>query len=72
MSAQTKWTGHRCPLMRRNTRWTNVECPGAVIRHCGHPTALRPYYVVGVEELHGRTFSRLVDAQAAVEMAVPA
>lgn len=58
------WQGHAGP-MGRNTRWTHPAMPGVEVRHCGHPTALRPYYVTGLESLHGDTFQRLTDAQQA-------
>lgn len=54
----------RCPSDRR-----------LVVRHCGHPTALRPYYVVidGVERVHDLgAFRLLPDAQmAALKHAPP-
>jgi hypothetical protein len=31
----------------RSLAWECVELPGVTIRHCGHPTALRPYYLEG-------------------------
>lgn len=61
------WLGHRGPF-GRNCRWTSPELPGVVVAHCGHPTALRPYYVVGQLSTLG-TFPRLAEAQArAVEV----
>lgn len=37
------WIGHKGPK-GRNAFWTRDDMPGLVIIHCGHPTALRPYY----------------------------
>lgn len=54
----------------RSIAWACLRFPGAVVRHCGHPTALYPYYVTGVPALHGRTFKRLKTAQAAVETTI--
>lgn len=74
------WVGHKGPL-GRNAAWTNEAFPGIAIRHCGHPTALRPYHVVAnlcgsplapivrramACHLSWRTFPRLADAQQAV------
>lgn len=39
-----KWIGQPGPL-GNNVRWTRSDMPGITIRHCGHPTALRPYYI---------------------------
>lgn len=41
--AKPQWQGHKGPL-GRNMFWTRDDMPGLVIIHCGHPTALRPYY----------------------------
>jgi hypothetical protein len=62
-----RWIGHYSRIMGRNQRWTCPDLPGVEIRHCGHPTALRPYYVIGVEQLHGDTWRLLRDAQRAAE-----
>jgi hypothetical protein len=57
------WKGHPGPT-GRNDKWTSDELPGVLVRHCGHPTALRPYYVDGrLNELG--TFRLLKDAQQA-------
>lgn len=74
--AALKWQGHK-GLFGRNDRWTHPCLPGVTVRHCGHPTALRPYYVTTTDEAgdiaaplregtRGRTFPRLDAAQAAV------
>lgn len=74
--ASVKWQGHK-GLFGRNDRWTHPCLPGVTVRHCGHPTALRPYYVTCTDEAgeisaplregtFGRTFPRLAVAQAAV------
>ena len=46
------WHGHLGPK-GRNMFWTHTDMPGLVIKHCGHPTALRPYYC----EFEGRTLT---------------
>jgi hypothetical protein len=48
----------------RATAWACDAFPGVEIHHCGHPTALRPYYLRGLQV--ARKFSRLALAQAAV------
>ena len=58
----TGWQGQKGPF-GRNVVWTHPQLPGVEVRHCGHPTALRPYYLAGVR-YDGRCFRRLVDAQA--------
>jgi hypothetical protein len=58
------WHGHPGPL-GRNRRWTHPDLPGITVHHCGHPTALRPYYVTGHSGLEGQTFQNLVSAQEA-------
>ncbi len=66
MTAAT-WTGRKGPF-GRNVAWSRTDLPGVQVRHCGHPTALRPYYVTGLGEdssVFGRTFRLLSDAQAA-------
>jgi hypothetical protein len=51
---------------------------GWIVRHCGHPTAVWPYYGVSpagemlINERNGRAFQRLVEAQAAVEAKIAA
>ena len=45
----------------RNWAWKHAAL-GIVVRHCGHPTALRPYYVP--EDPHVK-HSSLASAQAA-------
>ena len=52
----------------RAGEWTCARDPRLVVRHCGHPTANRPYYVLfNGEELVNvlGTFSLLAQAQAA-------
>lgn len=43
--------------------WTHPSLPGVAVRHCGHPTALRPYYLTGLPI--ARKFYNLAAAQAA-------
>lgn len=35
--------------------------PGVIVRHCGHPTALRPWYA---ENIPGTAFQYVADARA--------
>lgn len=49
---------------KQNMAWTSEAFPGVVIRHCGHPTALRPYWLDG--RAVARKFTSLTYAQAAV------
>lgn len=34
----------------RNGHWTHPALPAVQVRHCGHQTALRPYYIVATEQ----------------------
>jgi hypothetical protein len=52
-----------------NLAWRSPSHPNVVIRHCGHPTALWPYYVEA-PQLVGTpivTYGRLLTAILAVE-----
>jgi hypothetical protein len=40
------WVGHKGPL-GKNGMWTHPDHPNACVKHCGHATANRPYYVPG-------------------------
>lgn len=60
-----QWVGHKGPF-GRNVAWTSPDLPGVRVRHCGHPTALRPYWIDGYLNELG-TFRLLVDAQRAAE-----
>lgn len=60
--AVVTWKGHKGPL-GRNYLWTSEQLPGIAVQHCGHPTALRPYFIIGRKIR--RKFSRLRDAQHA-------
>ena len=57
-------TGRKGPL-GRNGSWTSEQLPGIEVRHCGHPTALRPYYIEGLPI--ARKFRLLKDAKHAAE-----
>jgi hypothetical protein len=52
--------------------WTCEQIPGVIVRHCGHPTALRPYYIQGEGLEIPRKFPRLVEALQAAEDAAGA
>jgi len=56
----TGWIGQKGPL-GRNVRWTHPQT-SLVVRHCGHPTALRPYWIDGHFHEFG-CFRLLKDAQ---------
>lgn len=63
------WRGHKDTArgtLRANA-WTCEQLPGVVVRHCGHPTAIRPYYVEGSHGPLG-THSLLSAAQLAAEL----
>jgi hypothetical protein len=48
-------------MLGRTVAWRNVHAPGVEVRHCGHPTANRPYHLVGVPVT--RKFYSLAEAQ---------
>lgn len=57
-------------LLGRARAWELERDPRLVVRHCGHPTALRPYWVIvdgaSLLDMLG-TFRLLREAQAAGE-----
>lgn len=59
----------RNPLGRSNA-WSSPATPRLTVRHCGHPTAIRPYYIEADGERFAceRKFSRLQEAQRAAEL----
>lgn len=67
------WLGDLSQLPRSTKRWQKgpsrryrcADFPGIVIAHCGHPTAHRPYYFIGIDTL--RKVRLLEDAKAVVE-----
>jgi hypothetical protein len=62
-----KWIGHRGPW-GRNLTWTRPDMPRIIVRHCGHGTALRPYYITVGDSLAIASpglFRSLADCQAA-------
>lgn len=64
------WVGRKGPY-GKNLTWTHPAYPGVVVTHCGHPTALRPYYIPGFAWAGGgsgvATFRALRQAQWWVE-----
>lgn len=58
-----RWQGLGGGYGGRHATWVHPRLPGVAVRHCGHPTALRPYFVAGLPIQ--RKFYRLADAQAA-------
>lgn len=64
------WQGFaRGPRGGKYDAWTCAQLPGVIVRHCGHPTALRPYHVEGLEDPSASEFPRLVEALQAAEAA---
>lgn len=61
------WTGHKGPW-GRNIIWTCDQVCGLIIKHCGHPTALRPYYI---NRQPWQTFRTLAAAKAAAALLEP-
>jgi hypothetical protein len=62
-----KWIGHRGPW-GRNLTWTRDDLPGLIVRHCGHGTALYPYYITTGDNrspVDGRTYGSLNECQTA-------
>jgi hypothetical protein len=62
-----KWIGHRGPW-GRNLSWTRDDLEGVIVRHCGHGTALYPYYITTGENrspADGRTYGSLAECQTA-------
>jgi hypothetical protein len=45
--ARNGWIGHAGPFGRIMV-WSHPGLPGISVNHCGHPTALRPYYLIGL------------------------
>lgn len=74
-AAAPMWEATRGPLGRNSVWWqldTAGNRTGYAVRHCGHPTALTPYYIVhevgrGPSWMSFRTFRHLKTAQQAVE-----
>lgn len=64
----SRWPAVRCGPGGRARAWACPLLLGArlEVHHCGHPTALRPYYVPGLLRELG-TFRRLNQAQACAE-----
>jgi hypothetical protein len=48
----------------RNDCWANPDWPGVEVHHCGHPTALHPYYI---NIAPGRAYKTLAKACEFVE-----
>jgi hypothetical protein len=63
------WKRHpKCYSQADYEMLDNGEPTGWWVRHCGHPTALRPYYVLSpAGEVSERKFSLLVDAKGAAD-----
>jgi hypothetical protein len=55
------WYALPTRLGGRAGAWRNVHAPGLEVRHCGHPTANRPYHLIGVPVT--RKFYNLAEAQ---------
>jgi len=66
-ATHAKWIGHRGPW-GRNLTWTRDDLPGVMVRHCGHGTALYPYYITTGDNrspADERTYGSLAECQAA-------
>ncbi len=66
------WAGHKGQGRTTvNVAWTHPDYPGVTVLHCGHPTALWPYYIKGFGWRDGgagvATFRALKQAQWWVE-----
>jgi hypothetical protein len=68
------WVGHRSviaeqlgPAWNRNDIWDHPDWPGVQIQRVHHPTAIYPYYVVGIPSLSGRTFPTIKHTTTAIE-----
>ncbi len=48
LSVSGEWVGHKGPL-GKNWMWTHPSYPDVQVRHCGHPTALRPYFIADAD-----------------------
>lgn len=70
------WLGDLSQLPRATKQWQRFgpshgptyrcsDYPGVEIKHCGHPTAHRPYYFAGIDTI--RKVRLLEDAKACVE-----
>lgn len=68
-AAGVRWVGIRRNHVGRICAWAHPELP-VQVWHCGHPTALRPYYIRGVDV--DRKFRLLADAQQAAVDALAA
>ncbi len=66
------WTGHKSPLFGRNHLWVCDQEETVAVKHCGHPTANYPYYVLGVPEERFQTFRHLKTAKAFAEEVISA
>jgi len=71
-----EWLGDLAQLPRPIKKWERLgpthgpeyrcaDLPGIVIRHCGHPTAHRPYFFEGIAT--PRKVKLLADAKAIAE-----
>ncbi len=70
MAAPKPWTGVKGPT-GRNWRWVHEDPTVPFVQHCGHPTALRPYYMPELLWELG-AFPNLKHAQKAAELAAAA
>jgi hypothetical protein len=54
------WRGYGKSVHRRHELELDGEPVGVVVRHCGHPTALRPWYC---EQIDGTAFQYVATAR---------
>jgi hypothetical protein len=59
------WIGVQRNPLGRLCAWEHPQLVGVRVRHCGHPTALRPYYIIGCDT--PMKFRLLKQAQQAAE-----
>lgn len=70
MKPASPWTGVKGPT-GRNWAWVHQDPSVPRVQHCGHPTALRPYYLPELLRELG-AFPNLKHAQKAAELAAAA
>ncbi len=75
MHRRDGWERASAPSDKLRARW--IHETGWEVRHCGHPTAIWPYYAVNTSDgsvyvaANGRGFPSLLEACVAVEQQLP-
>lgn len=57
LSVSKEWVGHK-GCIGKNMAWTHPGFPGVIVKHCGHATALQPYYIPGGYHIAFRSLRR--------------